>query len=231
MSRGFKIMSSILAVVVIALVGFLVYVYSSLGSILKDAVEEYGPRYTGVSVTLEKVELAPESGQAELSGLVIGNPQGYQTDAAFKLDRISINIDLRSITKETIVIKSIIIDEPRVTYEFGNNGSNVDRIGTNVEKAAAESGSGEPKQDDGSGKKMVVESLVINSGKVAVNHPLLKDKKLASDLPTIRLNDIGKNKKDGATPAEVVDKIMDAIEKQVSIAVGATGRLRKLFDK
>ena len=58
-------MGSILAVVIIALVGFLIYVYSSLGSILKDAVEEYGNRYTGVSVTLAKVQLAPESGQGE----------------------------------------------------------------------------------------------------------------------------------------------------------------------
>ena len=231
MSRRFKIMGSILAVVIIALVGFLIYVYSSLGSILKDAVEEYGNRYTGVSVTLAKVQLAPESGQGELSGLVIGNPQGYQTDAAFKLDRISINIDLRSITEETIVIKSIVIDGPSVTYEFGNNGSNVDRIGKNVEKAAAESSSREPKQGDDSSKRMVIESLVISNGKVAVSHPLLKDKKLASHLPTIRLNDIGKNKKDGATPAEVVNKIMETIETQVSIAVGATGVLRKLFDK
>ena len=231
MSRGFKITGSILAVVVIGLVGFLVYVYSSLGSIIKDAVEEYGHRYTGVAVTLTKVELAPESGQGELSGLVIGNPHGYKADAAFNLDRISINIDLRSITEETIVIKSIVVDGPNVTYEFGDNGSNVDRIGKNVEKAAAESGSGEPKPDDGSGKKMVIESLVISNGKVSVSHPLLKDKKLASHLPTIRLNDIGKNKKNGATPAEVVDKIMDAMEKQVSFAVGATGSLRKLFDK
>jgi hypothetical protein len=57
---------------------------------------------------------------------------------------------------------------------------------------------------------------------VSVSHPLLKGKKLGSDLPTIRLKDIGKDSKDGATPAEVVDKIMDAIEKQVSVAVGAT---------
>ena len=100
-----------------------------------------------------------------------------------------------------------------------------------MEKAAAESSSREPKQGDDSSKRMVIESLVISNGKVAVSHPLLKDKKLASHLPTIRLNDIGKNKKDGATPAEVVNKIMETIETKVSIAVGATGVLRKLLDK
>ena len=110
MSRGFKIVGGILAVIVIAVVGFFVYVYSNLDSIVKDAVEEYGPQYTGVSVTLAKVELAPESGQGKLSGLIVGNPQGYQTDAAFKLGSISMNIDLGTITEDTIVIKSIVID-------------------------------------------------------------------------------------------------------------------------
>ena len=69
---------------------------------------------------------------------------------------------------------------------------------------------------------MIVESLVVSNGTVSVSHPLLKGKKLSSALPTIRLKDIGKGKKGGATPAEVIDKVMDAIEKQVSVAVGAT---------
>mgnify|MGYP001979074977 CR=1 FL=1 len=62
-------------------------------------------------------------------------------------------------------------------------------------------------------------------------HARGKGKKLGSGLPTIWLKDIGKDKKGGATPAEVVNKIMETIETQVSIAVGATGGLRKLFDK
>ena len=222
MGRGFKIFGGILAVVVVAVVGFVVLVYSNLDSIVKDAVEEYGPHFTGVSVTLDNVELSPENGEGKLSGLVVGNPSGYQTPEAFKLGSISMNIDLGSVTGDTILIKSIVIDGPDVTYEFGDGGSNVEVIGKNVEKAAGGSGSSAPKEDAGPGKKMVIESLVISNGKVSVSHPLLKGKKLGSSLPTIRLKDIGKDKKEGATPAEVVDKIMDAIEKQVSVAVGAT---------
>ena len=43
MGRGFKIFAGIIAFVVIALVGGVILVYSKLDSILKDAVEEYGP--------------------------------------------------------------------------------------------------------------------------------------------------------------------------------------------
>lgn len=220
MSRGFKIAGGVLGVVVIAIVGVVIFIYSNLDSIVKDAVEEYGPQFTGVSVKLAKVELSPESGEGKLSGLIVGNPSGYQTDSAFKLGSISMNIDLSSLTSDTIVIKSIVIDKPDVTYEFGDGGSNIDVIGKNVEKAAGGPGKQEEKKDDGPGKKMIIESLVVSNGQVSVSHPLLKGKKIGSGLPTIRLKDIGKDKKDGASPAEVVDKVMDAIEKQVSSSVG-----------
>tara|TARA_R110002110_G_scaffold11656_4_gene55822 strand:+ start:4072 stop:4896 length:825 start_codon:yes stop_codon:yes gene_type:complete len=223
MSRGFKIVGGILAIVVIAIVGVVVFIYSNLDSIVKDAVEEHGPRYAGVSVKLAKVELSPENGEGKLSGLIVGNPEGYQTDSAFKLGSISLNIDISSLTGDTIIIKSIVIDKPEITYEFGEGGSNVDVIGKNVEKAAGPPGEKTPAEKKGPGKKMIVESLVVSNGNVSVSHPLLKGKKVGSDLPTIRLKDIGKDKEGGATPAEVVDRVMDAIEKQVGVAVGASG--------
>ena len=220
MSLGFKIVGGILAVVVVAIVGVVVFIYSNLDSIVKDAVEEYGPQYTGVSVKLAKVELSPENGEGKLTGLVVGNPKGYLTDSAFKLGSISMNIDISSLTSDTIIIKSIVIDKPEITYEFGDDGSNVDVIGKNVEKAAGGGGAKEEKKSEEPGKKMIIESLIVNNGNVSVSHPLLQGKKLGSGLPTIRLKDIGKDKKDGASPAEVVDTIMNAIEKQVGASVG-----------
>mgnify|MGYP001278671581 CR=1 FL=1 len=219
MSRGFKIVGGILAVVVVAIVGVVVFIYSNLDSIVKDAVEEYGPQYTGVSVKLAKVELSPENGEGKLTGLVVGNPKGYLTDSAFKLDSISMNIDICSLTSDTIIIKSIVIDKPEITYEFGDGGSNVDVIGKNVEKAAG-GGAKEEKKSEEPGKKMIIESLIVSNGNVTVSHPLLQGKKLGSGLPTIRLKDIGKDKKDGASQAEVVDTIMNAIEKQVGASIG-----------
>lgn len=227
MSRGFKIAGGIVGVIVIAVVAVFIYVYSNLDSIVKDAVEKYGPRYTGVTVKLAKVELSPESGEGKLSGLIVGNPPGYKTDSAFKLGRIEMKVDLASLTSDTIVIKSIVIDGPDVTYEFGEGGSNIDVIKNNVQKAAGGSGSGAPaaaesKEDEGGGKKMVIDSLVISNGHVSISHPLLEGKKIGAGLPTIRLKDIGKGKKDGASPAEVVAKVMDALDKQISTAVSGT---------
>lgn len=222
MGRAFKIIGGIVAVVIIAVVAVFVYVYSNLDSIVKDAVEEYGPRYTGVSVKLEKVELSPESGEGKLSGLIVGNPPDYETESAFRLGSITVSIDLASLTSDTILIRSIVIDQPDVTYEFGEGGSNVDVIGQNVEKAAGPPGTETPEEKSGTDKKMIVESLVVSNGNVSVSHPLLEGQRVGAGLPTIRLKDIGKDKKEGATPAEVVDKVMDAIEQQAAVAVRST---------
>ena len=219
MSCGFKIVGGMLAVVIIAIVGVLVFIYSNLDSIVKDVVEDYGPKFTGVTVKLAKVELSPENGEGTLSGLIVGNPSGYKTESAFNLGSISMKLDTSSLTSDTIIIKSIVIDKPEITYEFGDGGSNVDVIGKNVEKAAG-GGAKEEKKSDDPGKKMIIESLIVSNGNVSVSHPLLQGKKVGSALPTIRLKDIGKDKKGGASPAEVVDKIMDAIEKQVGASVG-----------
>lgn len=230
MSRGLKIAGGVLAVIVVAIVGVFIYVYSNLDSIVKEAVEEYGPQYTGVKVTLDKAELSPENGNGKLSGLVVGNPLGYATDSAFRLGSISLSLDLKSLTSDTIVIKTIEIDGPDVTYEFGAGGSNIDVIGKNVEKAAGAPGESTPQEQNAPAKKMIVENLIVKNGRVSVSHPLLKGKKVGSALPAIHLKDIGKDKKEGATPAEVVDKVMDALEKQVAAAVSTSGVQNMLKD-
>ena len=93
MSLGFKIVGGVLAVVVIAIVGAAVSIYSNLDSIVKDAVEDYGAQYTGVSVRLKKAELSPENGEGKLFSLIVGNPAGFKTDSAFKLAIISMILE------------------------------------------------------------------------------------------------------------------------------------------
>ncbi len=229
MGRGFKIIGGVLAVLVITFVSVSVYVYSNLDSILKDSVETFGRQYTGVSVSLATLEFSPKNGEGKLSGFIVGNPPGYRTDSAFKMGSIAVSIDISSLNSNTIVIKSINIDSLDVTYEIGEGGSNVEVIGKNVERAAgagsgggaSESRGGASSSGNDSSKKMIIESLVFSNGRITVSHPLLSGKKIGFSLPTIRLKDIGKDKKVGASPAEVVDIVMDAIENQVMASVGS----------
>ncbi len=218
MKRGLLIGGGIVVVVVVAVVA---YVVLNINPIIKDSVETYGSEITKVAVNLNEVDISPWSGKGKLAGLTVGNPKGYGTDSAFKLGVVSVDLDIESVTEDTVIIHEIVIVRPQVTYEFGPGGSNIDVIRKNVEIFLGGGGqpSGAAKSEQG-GTKIIIENLIIRDGKVSVSAALLKGKKLSVPLPPIHLKDIGKDK-GGASPGEVVEKIMAAVTDGATKAVGS----------
>ena len=225
MKRGLFIGGGIVVVVVVAVVA---YVVLNINPIIKDSVQTYGSEITKVAVSLNEVDISPWSGKGTLAGLTVGNPKGYQTDSAFKLGVVSIDLDVGSVTEDTVIIHEIVIAGPQVTYEFGPGGSNIDVIRKNVESflgggkksdGGSSQPSGEAKSEEG-GKKIIIENLIIRDGKISVSAALLKGKKLSVPLPSIHLKDIGKDK-GGASPGEVAEKIMASVTDGATKAVGS----------
>lgn len=204
----------ILVVVVIAVIGGFLY-FS--GDVIKAAVEKLGPEMTKAKVTLDKADVSLTSGEGSLSGLFVGNPSGFKTDHAFKLGKIAVKVDTGTITSDTVVIKSIVIDAPDVTYELAGGGSNLDAIQKNVNAYTGGGGGGGGGKSEG-GKKLIIDDLRIQNGKVNVSASFLQGKSLSAPLPTIHMTDIGKKEK-GASPGEVVKKIIDSITAAATKAV------------
>lgn len=218
-----------LAVIAVIVAGGLYFIWSNLGSIIKTAVEEAGSEVTQVSVTLNNVDVDKlTDGQAAIRGLTVGNPSGFQTDSAFKLGEVSVKVDPATVTSDVIVIKEVVIAAPEVTYEFGSGGSNIGTIQKNVEKTAGGSSSGgggsgsSSGGDDSGGPKLIIENVYVRDGKVNVSADFLKGQKTGASLPNIHLKDIGKEggKSTGASPAEVAQKVVAAISKAATGAVG-----------
>lgn len=229
MKRGLLIGGGVLVAVLIVVVAVAVYVFSNLGSLIKTAVEKYGTEVVQAPVTLNSADVSIKSGQGALKGLVVANPKGFQTPNAFKLGAISVTLDTNRLSKELIAIKEIVIDAPDVTYELAGGGSNIDAIQKNVNSYMAQLGGGAKKEEKaGEGPKLTIDNLYVRNGKVNVSAGFLKGKAMSAPLPTIHLADIGKDKK-GATPAEVAQKLISAITKSATSAVG-TLNLDKLKD-
>ncbi len=226
MKRGLLIGGGIVVVVVVGVIAFVVL---NINPIIKDSVQTYGSEITKVAVVLNEVDISPWSGKGKMAGMTVGNPKGYHTDSAFQLGVISVDLDVGSVTEDTVIIHEIVIAGPKVTYEFGPGGSNIDVIRKNVEsflgggkKSDGGGGSrpsGEAKSEQG-GKRIIIENLIIRDGKVSVSAALLKGKKLSVPLPSIHLKDIGKDK-GGASPGEVAEKIMASVADGVTKAVGS----------
>jgi hypothetical protein len=199
--------------VVVVIVAAVFLFASNIDALVKTAVEKGGSEATQVKVTLAKAEVKLTEGSASLSGLVVGNPDGFKTDSAFELGAISVKIDTATITQDPVIIKEVVITKPKVTYEIGSNGSNIDAIKRNVEKLAG-GGGGSASSGGEEGPKVIIEHLYLRDAEVNVSATMLGGKTMSSTLPEIHLTDIGKDK-GGANPGEVASKVMAALTSKV----------------
>lgn len=216
------------------------------GDIIKKTVETLGPELTQAEVKLDKVDLSITTGEAALTGLLIGNPKGFKTPHTFRLGKVAVKIDTGTIGKDTIVINEVIIDAPDVIAEFQKfsfnplkanasiqealQTSNFIAIQNNVDqyiKANTGGGSSAPAAESksgGEGPKLIIEKFRMTNVKVrAVSQSGLS---LDTSLPpfSIALNNIGK-KEGGLPPAEIAAVLIPAVQKEVTKAI--TGDLIK----
>jgi hypothetical protein len=210
--------------IIVIIVAGVFYLYSSLGSLIKMAVEKYGSEITQAKVRLNEAEVSATSGTGALRGLYVGNPEGFKTASAFKLGEISLTLDVGSITSDPVIIKEIVVSAPEVTYELGPQGSNIDAIKRNVDgylKAAGTQKEPEKtaKSEKEPGRKVVIENLYIRNGRVTIGSTI-SDKTMTAPLADIHLSNIGKQK-GGATPGEVADKIITALGQSANSAVAS----------
>ena len=214
-------------VVVVAAVAAVWLVSSSLDSLVRAAVEKYGSAITRTEVRLNEAVISATSGEGVLRGLKMGNPRGFKSDSAFRLGEVRVRIDIDSLGRDTVVIKQVVITAPEITYELGPDGSNIDAIRRNVESyrragAGRTRGGDAPKGGGAAGTKLVIEDLYIRGGKVAVSATMLEGRTLSAALPDIHLTGIGRDK-GGATPAEVLDRVIGAVGQAAGKAVASLG--------
>ncbi|NQV55064.1 MAG: hypothetical protein HQ503_04330 [Rhodospirillales bacterium] len=251
--KPIKIIGGLIGAVVVIAVTALIAVFVFAGDVIKTAVEELGPQLTKASVKLDKVDLSLATGEAALSGLLIGNPAGFKTPHAFKLGKIGVKIDTGSIGKDTIVIREILIDGPDVIAEFKElnfnplkadasvqsslKTSNFIAIQNNVDayiksqggEAGTKPGSSGQAAKSGSAikdePKLIIEKLRMNNINVrAVSHSGLKLDTALKPF-SIALNDIGK-KENGLPPSEIAAALISKI--QGKIMESMTGDLTKV---
>jgi len=224
-SRAVKISVGVVAVIVVALVGVVASIFIFSGSIIKQTVETLGPKMTQTSVKLDNVDLSLTSGEGRMSGLVVGNPTGFTTPTSMKLGEIGVKVDTSTVTKDTIVIREVLIRAPEITYEYGSGGDNITAIKKNVDSYMGPGSGSAAKKSSGDepGKKLIIESLRIQDGKVTA---AAMGQQVNAALPAIQLRDIGK-KSNGATVAEVVEQVLAALQKQVASVASQQG-LNKL---
>ncbi|MBW1945652.1 MAG: hypothetical protein JRJ51_22895 [Deltaproteobacteria bacterium] len=219
------ILIGVCAVVVIVVAAVLVGL-SNLGPIIKNAVNTYGPQITKTEVRVGDVGISIFSVEAKLKDFHLGNPKGFTSPEAMKVDSIYVNVDAWSITGDTIVIERIELVKPVIHYEKKRGTDNFKSILHNVQQSAGsekkvkkESG-----REEGS-RKIIIQNFIVKGGKVNLAMGGLGGKSFSASLPTIHLKDIGKEK-GGASPAEAFNEIFAALYGRITSS-GVTDLLSK----
>ena len=187
-----KIISRSLLLIIFLLLAGGTYLFFSLNSLVKKAVEHVGPRIIGVDVRLGAALISPWSGSGKLTGLTVGNPPGYATPFALSVGSISVSVEKKSLLEETVVINEIIIRNPELNLEGTLSGNNLGKILDNLKSRSQSAKGKEEAGNDGKSKMFIVKEVVIPGTKLHVAASAMNQKVEQSlSIPEIRLKNIG----------------------------------------
>jgi uncharacterized protein involved in outer membrane biogenesis len=231
-------MKKIIVRVLIALVVVVVLAVLAVGLFLdkaiKAGVETIGPKVTKVDVKLQSVRLSLFSGGGTIKGLVLGNPAGFKSSSAINVGEASLSLAPKSLLSDKIIVKSIRVQGPEITYETNLKNSNLSTIVANMQETAG-GGSKEPAKpqepaqpkEAKPAKKLEVDEVIITGGKIHVAVTALGGGTATVPLPDIHLQDLGTGP-DGITPEDLTIKILGAIEQDtVKAAASAVADIAK----
>lgn len=212
-----KLIIRLVVVTVVVAVLAVVGLAMLFNGIVKKGLVAGGSQITKVNFQVGGTRVNPFGGNAKISSLAIGNPEGFKTDSAIKIGTLSMAVKPFSLMSDRVMISSLAVENPEITYEVTAGGINLTKIQENV-MAYVPSGP--------SNRKIQIDDLAITGGKInfSVNIPVLGVKTGTVPLPDIHLQDLGKGT-EGLTPGEIASKIT------VAIAQGAAAAAKDAISK
>lgn len=203
------IIKIVIIVAVIALVVVPVVMYFTLNSAITAAANAVVPKVTGTPFHLGSARISIFSGEGVLKGVALGNPEGFSPGNAFAVDEVKINVNLRSLGSDKIIIEEIYIDAPQIVYEMSTSGSNIAKIQKNIEEYMGKE-EAEPPADERAKKKVQIDHFVLKNGTVSVAATFIQGKAVTVPMPDVEMRDIGA-KSIGEMAKELFNPISDAI--------------------
>ena len=234
-----KLWKKVVIGLVLAVVIVLLLVMVRGGTLIQEAINQAGPQLLGVDVKVQDVTFRPLRGLVQLKNLHVGNPKGYKTEGVFDLGLVKIELKPGSLFSDTIIIETVKIEKPVITYERGLKNSNIGALLEQLEGGKAEkpAGEGEPKKPapepeakprsepkaEG-GKKVIIRDLQVNGSQVKVSLTALQGVAAPIPLPPVHLTGIGEES-GGTSFSEALGKIIGAILGAVTDVVTGAGKL------
>lgn len=228
-----KIIRITLSTLVIVLVLTVVIIYFSLNSIIASGITSFGTQATGTKVEVSSVNISPFSGTLKIKGLCVANPKNYHSENAFAINSFYVNMNLKSIFSDKIIINEVLIEDVTVDFEPSiSKGSNLQEINDNISAYTASGKTPSREIEQKPGKKVVVKHLLIQNGMITVSSNLIKTN-IKVPMLKIEINDIGEGRDTsvGEVFQEVYIQMLEGISSSVSGIEGISLDSIKNLDK
>ena len=205
-----KVILSLVALAVIAIIAAVFYVLTNLDVIVKGAIEKYGSEATQTAVRVDKVRIKLAEGDGAVYGLTVANPEDFELTHAISLGETGMGIELKSIREEPYVISHVTVRNPRVFFEVNANRKiNLNVLKKNlVTSQPAVKDSPETEKSASKRPRVIIRRITFEQGGIAAKvTPLNKDYELK--LPNINMTNLGGSQ--GATPDELTREILQRL--------------------
>lgn len=220
------LIAGVVAIVLVIVIVFLLL--SNLDSLIAKTIEKHGSDVTQTRVRVSGVHISLRDGRGSIRGLQVANPEGFQARTAFSLDDITVDIDIKGIRENPVIIDEIRIQAPVVNAEITKSGaSNIDELRKRIQAYAARAG-GERGESGKGTKRIRIERFVFERGRVEFDASALGLEKRTIELPEIRLEDVGGS--DGAPPDEIARIVLTEIAGKAASAITGS-ELDRLVDE
>lgn len=192
------------------------YLLSNLDALVKDIIEDVGSDVTRTGVQLDSVQLDLTTGRGQLNGLTIKNPEGYDSEYAFKLDTIVVEIDPTSLRDPVIVISEVKIDGAVLIAEQKGSNTNLGQLLKNMEREAGANKPAAPEESSSSEVRLMLKEFAFLNTKATVISQIAGTQSI--EIPDIRQSNIG-DATTGLTPDQLAQNLLGDIVKKVQKAV------------
>lgn len=190
-----KVLASIVIVVLLLCGGALWFLAGgSLNEFVKQQIETVGSQVTEQKVTVQAVDIKLSQGAGSILGVNLANPAQYKQKNAFSLGEITLDINLKSLSKEPIIIDALIIKNPKVYAELtSTGGSNFKDLLNAIEKNApiskGESNTDKPKSNQE--PLLSVRKIILEGTELTVDLSALGNSAHTVTIPAINLDQVG----------------------------------------
>lgn len=205
MNKAMKRLTALVLAIAVVLVAAVALILSRADSYIVAAVERYGEAATGTPVTLSDADISLTEGRGTLSGLAVGNTEGYDAPHALEVDTIDVRLDLASLSGSVLVVQDVLVDGARLYAEQRGQRSNLTELLDRMQTSAKE-----PEADDGGGGgRIIIDRFRLTGGRIQLAADGL-DSPQTLELEPVTVQNIGRSA-GGVGYSDAADSILGAI--------------------